>query len=74
MAIDSPITIDKQIVEMKKYVTFRKKVKIKRLLEYAGYFRVSRYGKYLLSRDDISSLVGFCKIFRSAFWLEYGWG
>lgn len=53
MAIDSPITIDKQIVEMKKYVTFRKKVKIKRLLEYAGYFRVSRYGKYLLSLSSI---------------------
>lgn len=47
--IDEAIDIDAQVELMKKYVVFKRKTKIKKFLEYAGYFRVSRYAKYLLS-------------------------
>jgi abortive infection bacteriophage resistance protein len=50
---DTPFDIEEQIILMKKYIVFRKKVKIRRLLSYAGYFRVSRYGKYLLSFSNV---------------------
>ena len=50
---DMPFSIEDQIVLMKKYVVFARKTRIKRLLEYSGYFRLSRYGKYLLSHTNI---------------------
>ena len=53
--IEQPISIEQQVDMMKKYVTFRQKKKIKDFLSYAGYFRVSRYGKYLLS---LSAILG----------------
>jgi abortive infection bacteriophage resistance protein len=50
--LDKPFTIDEQILSMRKYITFTQKKKIKKLLEYSGYFRLSRYGKYLLSHTS----------------------
>lgn len=44
-----PISLDEQIISIKKYVVFRQKKRMRSFLQYAGYFRVSRYGKYLLS-------------------------
>ncbi len=44
-----PINLDEQITSIKKYVVFRQKKRMRDYLQYAGYFRVSRYGKYLLS-------------------------
>ena len=54
--IEQPISIEQQVDMMKKYVTFRQKKKIKDFLSYAGYFRASRYGKYLLS---LSAILGY---------------
>ncbi len=51
--IDKPIDIELQIDLMKKYVTFTKRVKMRRIIRYTGYFRLSRYGKYLLSFTNI---------------------
>lgn len=44
-----PINLDEQVISIKKYVVFRQKKRMRNFLKYAGYFRVSRYGKYLLS-------------------------
>lgn len=44
-----PIILEEQIDMMKKYVSFRKRIKMRRFLLHAGYFRASRYGKFLLS-------------------------
>lgn len=46
---DTPFNIEDQIDLMKKYVVFIKRTRMRRLLSYSGYFRISRYGKYLLS-------------------------
>lgn len=45
-----PITIEEQVIKMKKYVSFRQRRKMRDFLNYAGYFRASRYGKFLLSK------------------------
>ena len=45
-----PITLEEQVIQMKKYVSFRQRKKMRNFLDYAGYFRVSRYGKFLLSK------------------------
>lgn len=50
--LDKPFTIDEQILSMRKYITFTQKKRIRILLEYSGYFRLSRYGKYLLSHTS----------------------
>ena len=50
---EQPILLDEQIIMMKKYVSFTQRKKMKKFLEYAGYFRASRYGKFLLSRAGI---------------------
>lgn len=50
---DEPLGIEEQINLMKKYVVFSKKIKMRRLISYMGYFRTSRYGKYLLSYTNI---------------------
>lgn len=44
-----PINLDEQVISIKKYVVFRQKKRMRNFLKYAGYFRISRYGKYLLS-------------------------
>lgn len=54
MANDTPFGIEDQIGLMKKYVVFTKKARIRRLLSYSGYFRISRYGKYLLSYTNVT--------------------
>ena len=48
--IEPPITLEQQVVMMKKYVLFRQRKRMLEFLSYAGYFRASRYGKYLLSQ------------------------
>lgn len=50
---ERPISLNEQVVMMKKYVSFRQRKRMKKFLEYAGYFRASRYGKYLLSRVEV---------------------
>jgi abortive infection bacteriophage resistance protein len=50
---DTPVSIEDQILLMKSYVTFRQKTKMRRLLSKEGYFRVSRYGKQLLSYSSV---------------------
>ena len=54
MANDTPFGIEDQILLMKKYVVFTQKTKMRRLLIYSGYFRISRYGKYLLSYTNVT--------------------
>lgn len=51
--LDTPFNIEDQIDLMKKYVVFTKRIKMRRLLSYSGYFRISRYGKYLLSLTNV---------------------
>lgn len=48
-----PINLEEQIDVIKKYVVFRQRKRMREFLQYAGYFRVSRYGKYLLSYSGI---------------------
>ena len=43
--IEPPITLEEQVMQMKKYVSFRQRKKMREFLEYVGYFRASRYGK-----------------------------
>ncbi len=50
---DQPIDLDQQAELMKKYIVFKRKTRVKKLLIYTGYFRLSRYGKYLLSQSNI---------------------
>lgn len=50
---EQPISLDEQVLMMKKYVSFRQRKRMKKFLEYTGYFRASRYGKYLLSRVGV---------------------
>lgn len=50
---DIPLSIEEQILLMKSYVTFRQKTKMRRLLQKEGYFRISRYGKQLLSYTNV---------------------
>jgi len=45
--------LDEQADLMKKYVVFKKKTHIKKLLFYTVYFRLNRYKKYLLSLTNI---------------------
>ncbi len=47
-----PITLEEQIDMMKKYVSFRQRIRMRRFLVHAGYFRASRYGKFLLSNVE----------------------
>lgn len=56
MAKDTPFTVEEQITAMKKYVTFTKKAKMRNFLQYTGYFRANRYGKYLLSYTNVFAM------------------
>lgn len=49
-----PITLEEQVIQMKKYVSFRQRKKMREFVNYAGYFRASRYGKFLLSRVGVT--------------------
>lgn len=49
LSSELPITLEEQVIHMKKYVVFRQRKRMREFLKYAGYFRASRYGKHLLS-------------------------
>lgn len=49
---NQPLSTEQQIEKMKKYVTFTKKVKMRKMIAYTGYFRTSRYGKYVISYSN----------------------
>lgn len=51
--LDAPYNIEDQIDLMKKYVIFTKRVRMRRILSYSGYFRMSIYGKYILSFTSV---------------------
>lgn len=44
---DVPFVLEDQIKTIKKYIIFKKKTKVEKLLIYTGYFRLSRYAKDL---------------------------
>ena len=50
---EPPITLEEQVIQMRKYVSFRQRKKMREFVNYAGYFRASRYGKFLLSRVGV---------------------
>lgn len=52
MNTNAPLTLEEQIKLMKKYVVFKNKVKLEKLLSYTGYFRASRYAKFLLKKTN----------------------
>lgn len=58
-----PIDLENQIVLMKRYVNFRQRKKMRDFLGYAGYFRASRYGKYLLKQVNVFGSKADSKIF-----------
>ena len=58
-----PIDLENQVVLMKKYVNFRKRKKMRDFLGYAGYFRASRYGKYLLTQVNAFGSKVDAKVF-----------
>lgn len=58
-----PINLEDQVTLMEKYVTFRQKKKMREFLGYAGYFRASRYGKYLLMQVNTFGSKADAKIF-----------
>lgn len=62
-----PIELDNQVVLMKKYVNFRQRKKMRDFLGYAGYFRASRYGKYLLTQVNVFGSKADTKIFFSLY-------
>ncbi len=52
----APITLDTQLKNMKSYVHFIKKARMTSFLRHIGYFRCSRYGKFLISHaNDIGT-------------------
>jgi len=58
-----PIDLENQVVLMKKYVNFRQRKKLRDFLGYAGYFRASRYGKYLLTQVNAFGSKADAKVF-----------
>lgn len=58
-----PIDLETQVVLMKKYVSFRQRKKMRDFLGYAGYFRASRYGNYLLTQVNVFRSKADSKIF-----------
>ena len=58
-----PIDLETQVVLMKKYVNFRQRKKMRDFLGYAGYFRASRYGKYLLTQVNVFGSKADSKVF-----------
>ena len=58
-----PIDLETQVVLMKKYVSLRQRKKMMYFSVYAGYFRASRYGKYLLTQVNVFGSKADSKIF-----------
>lgn len=57
-----PMDLESQVVLMKKYITFRQK-KMREFLGYAGYFRASHYGKFLLTQVNAFGSKADSKVF-----------
>lgn len=51
--ITLPLDIDEQVILMKKYVSFTDETRIRKRLAYTGFFRLRRYGMFLLSKSNI---------------------
>ena len=66
-----PIDLETQVVLMKKYVSFRQRKKMRAFLGYAGYFRASRYGKYLLSQVNVFGSKADAKVFFALYDFDY---
>ena len=60
---EQPIDLETQVMLMKKYVNFRQRRKMREFLGYAGYFRASRYGKYLLTQVNAFGSKADSKVF-----------
>lgn len=58
-----PMDLESQVVLMKKYITFRQRKKMREFLGYAGYFRASRYGKFLLTQVNAFGSNANSKVF-----------
>ena len=58
-----PMDLESQVVLMKKYITFRQRKKMREILGYAGYFRASRYGKFLLTQVNAFGSKANSKVF-----------
>lgn len=58
-----PMDLESQVVLMKKYITFRQRKKMREFLGYAGYFRASRYGKFLLTQVNAFGSKANPKVF-----------
>ena len=58
-----PIDLESQVILMKKYITFRQRKKMREFLGYAGYFRASRYGKFLLTQVNAFGSKADSKVF-----------
>ena len=58
-----PMDLESQVVLMKKYITFRQRKKMRDFLGYAGYFRASRYGKFLLTQVNAFGSKANSKVF-----------
>ena len=58
-----PIDLEQQVLLMKRYVSFHQRKKIREFLSYTGYFRASRYGKYLLSKVGVLGFKADSKIY-----------
>ena len=58
-----PMELESQVVLMKKYITFRQRKKMREFLGYAGYFRASRYGKFLLTQVNAFGSKADSKVF-----------
>lgn len=71
MANNQPFTEEKQIDTMKKYVKFTKRVRMRRFLQYTGYFRASRYGKYLLSYTNVFTMKPSQDLLFELYWFDF---
>ena len=58
-----PMDLESHVVLMKKYITFRQRKKMREFLGYAGYFRASRYGKFLLTQVNAFGSKANSKVF-----------
>ena len=58
-----PMDLESQVVLMKKNITFRQRKKMREFLGYAGYFRASRYGKFLLTQVNAFGSKADSKVF-----------
>ena len=58
-----PMDLESQVVLMNKYITFRQRKKMREFLGYAGYFRASRYGKFLLTQVNAFGSKANSKVF-----------